>query len=145
MNFGVHPTPLPADISLADFMMWIEAEFKALPEVITGASGFAVAFSVESILKLLHDFDCADLPKFHEKLPHFPNASSTSRVRPNEDILAIKTKFAREFWFTSGREVVKNIARAKLTQVVSLRNAISSCDFMEFLLSIFLTFFLCFL
>jgi hypothetical protein len=145
MNFGVHPTPLPADIGLADFMMWIEAKFKALPEVIAGASTFAVAFSVESILKLLHDFDCADLPKFREKLPHFPNASSTSRLRPNEDILAIKTKFAREFWFTSGREVVKNITRAKLTRVVSLRNAISSCDFMEFLLSIFLTFFLCFL
>jgi hypothetical protein len=27
---------------------------------------------VESILKLLHDFDCADLAKFREKLPHFP-------------------------------------------------------------------------
>jgi hypothetical protein len=28
--------------------------------------------------------------------------------------LAIKAKFAREFWLTSGKEVVKNIARAKL-------------------------------
>jgi hypothetical protein len=28
---------------------------------------FAAAFSVESILKLLHDFDCADLAKFCKK------------------------------------------------------------------------------
>jgi hypothetical protein len=69
MNFGVHPAPLPADISISDFIRWIETEFIALPEVITGASDFAVAFSIESILKPLHDFDCADLVKFREKLP----------------------------------------------------------------------------
>jgi hypothetical protein len=106
-------------------MSWIETEFKALPEVITGASDFAAAFSVESILKLLHDFDCADLVKFREKLPQFPDASSTSRLWPNEDVLAIKTKYAREFWFASGRETVKNVARAKLAQV----------DFLETLLT----------
>jgi hypothetical protein len=50
-------------------MEWIDAEFKALPEVISGANDFAAAFSVESILKLLHDFDCVDLVKFREKLP----------------------------------------------------------------------------
>jgi hypothetical protein len=116
-NFGVRPAPLPADIGISDFMEWMETEFKAHPGVISGASVFAVAFSVESILKLLHDFDRADLVKFHEKLPQFPDASSTSRLRPNEDILAIKAKFAREFWLTSGREVVKNIARANLDQV----------------------------
>jgi hypothetical protein len=140
MNFGVRPAPLPADIGLSDFMRWIETEFKALPEVITGASDFAAAFSVESILKLLHDFDCADIVKFREKLPQFPDASSTSRLRPNEYILAIKTKFAREFWFTSGREVVKNVARVKLTQVVFLGNAANSCEFAEFYLLVFLTF-----
>jgi hypothetical protein len=53
-------------------MDWINTEFKALPEVISGASDFAVVFSVESILKLLHDFDCVDFVKFHEKLPQFP-------------------------------------------------------------------------
>jgi hypothetical protein len=68
-------------------------------------------------LKPLHDFDCADLVKFREKLPQFPDASSTSRLRPDKDVLAIKAKFAREFWLTSGKEVVKNIARAKLDQV----------------------------
>jgi hypothetical protein len=68
-------------------------------------------------LKLLHDFDCADLVKFREKLPQFPDASSTSRLRPNEDVLAIKAKFAREFWFASGKETGKSIARAKLEQV----------------------------
>jgi hypothetical protein len=59
----------------------------------------------------------ADIMRFHEKLSQFPDTSSTSRLRPNEDVLAIKAKFAREFWFASGKEVVKNIARAKLDQV----------------------------
>jgi hypothetical protein len=117
MNFGVCPAPFPTDIRISDFMEWIYTEFEALPEVISSASDFAAAFSVESILKLLHDFDCADLVKFREKLPQFPDASSTSRLRPNEDVQVIKAKFAREFWLTSGREVVKNIARAKLDQV----------------------------
>jgi hypothetical protein len=117
MNFGVRPAPLPADIGISDFMEWIDTEFKALPGFISSASDFIAAFSVKSILKLLHDFDCADLVKFREKLPQFPDTSSTSRLRPNEDVLAIKAKFAREFWLTSGREVVKNIARAKLDQV----------------------------
>jgi hypothetical protein len=120
MEFGVHPTPLPSDIGMSDFMKWIETEFKALPEVISSANDFAAAFSAESILKLLHDFDCADLAKFREKLPQFPDASSTSRIRPNADILAIKAKFAREFRFSSGKEVVKNIARAKLEKAFSL-------------------------
>jgi hypothetical protein len=131
MNFGVRPAPLSANISLSDFMSWIETEFKALPEVITSASDFAVAFSIKSILKLLHNFDWADLMKFREKLPQFSDASSTSRLQPNEDVLAIKTKFAREFWFTSGREIVKNVTRAKLAQVVFLRKAVSSCEFAE--------------
>jgi hypothetical protein len=74
-------------------------------------------FSVESILKLLHDFDCADLVNFREKLPQFPNASSTSRLCPNEDVIAIRTKFTREFWIASEEEVVKSIACAKLEQV----------------------------
>jgi hypothetical protein len=133
-NFGVRPAPLPADISLPDFMSWIKTEFKALLEVITGSSDFAAAFSVESILKLLHDFDCADLVKFREKLPQFPDSSSTSRLQPNEDVLAIKTKYAREFWFASGRETVKNVARAKLAQVDFFRNAADFCEFAKFLL-----------
>jgi hypothetical protein len=116
-NFGVRPAPLPADLGISDFMEWIDTEFKALPEVISGASEFAAVFSVESILKLLHDFDCADLVKFREKLPQFLDASSTSRLRPNEDVIAIRTKFVREFWIASGKEAVKSIARAKLEQV----------------------------
>jgi hypothetical protein len=113
-NFGVRPAPLPANLGISDFMDWIDTEFKALPEVISGASDFAAVFSVESILKLLHDFDCVDLVKFREKLPQFPEASSTSRLHPNEDVLAIKAKFAREFWFASEKETAKSIARAKL-------------------------------
>jgi hypothetical protein len=116
-NFGVRPAPLLANLGISDFMEWIDTEFKALPEVISGASDFAVVFSVESILKLLHDFDCADLVKFREKLPQFPNATSTSRLRPKEDVIAIRVKFAREFWIACGKEAVKKIARAKLDQV----------------------------
>jgi seryl-tRNA synthetase len=116
-NFGVCPAPLLANLGISDFMGWIDTEFKALPKVISGASDFAIVFSVESILKLLHDFDCVDLVKIREKLPQFLDASSTSRLRPNEDVLAIRTKFAREFWIASGKEVVKRISRAKLDQV----------------------------
>jgi hypothetical protein len=93
-------------------MEWIDTEIKALPEVISGASDFAAVFSVESILKLLHDFDCVE--KFREELPQFPDASSTSWLRPNEDVLAIRTKFAREFLIASGKEAVKRITRVKL-------------------------------
>jgi hypothetical protein len=61
-------------------MKWIDTEFMALPGVIFGASDFAAAFSVVSILKLLHDFDCADLVKFREKLSQFPDVVSTSSL-----------------------------------------------------------------
>jgi Rad3-related DNA helicase len=116
-EFGVHPAPFPASEEISNFMGWIDTEFKALPGVISGASNFAATFSVESILKLLHDFDCADIAKFREKLTHFPDASSTSIIRANEDVLAIKIKFVREFWFASGKEVAKTITHAKLDQV----------------------------
>jgi hypothetical protein len=116
-EFGVRPAPLPADLGVSEFMEWIEAEFKALPEVISGANDFAAAFSVESILKLLHNFDCADLATFREKLSQFPDALSTSRIQPNEDVQVIKSRFVREFWLASGKEAVKSIARAKLAQV----------------------------
>jgi hypothetical protein len=116
-EFGVRPAPLPAGGEFSKFMEWINTEFKALPAVISSASDFSAAFSVESILKLLHDFDCADLVKFREKLSQFPDASSTSKLRPNEYVLAIKAKFVREFWFASGKEIAKSIARAKLDQV----------------------------
>jgi hypothetical protein len=96
-EFGIPPAPLPADLRVSGFTEWIEAEFKALPDVISGASDFAGAFLVESILKLLHDFDCADLARFREKISQFPGAMSTSIVRPNEDVQVIKSKFVRNF------------------------------------------------
>jgi hypothetical protein len=116
-EFGVGPAPLPDNIEIPDFMDWMETEFKALSEVISGASDFAAAFSVESILKILHDFDCADLAKFRDKISQFPSATSTSIIRANADVQAIKNKFTREFWFASGKETVKVIARAKLAEV----------------------------
>jgi hypothetical protein len=138
-EFGVRPMPLPADLGLREFMDWIDAEFKALPEVISGANDFAAAFSVESILKLLHDFDCVDLAKFRERLPQFPDALSTSRLWPNEDVQAIKSRFAREFWLASGKEAVKSIARAKLAQV-SLRTILFASAYSQiFCPLIFLT------
>jgi hypothetical protein len=143
MDFGVHPAPLPTDTEISDFMKWIDTEFKALPGVISSVSDFAAAFLVESILKLLHDFDCADLVRFREKLSQFHDASRTSRLHPNEDVLAIKAKFAREFWFASGKEVVKNIARTKLDQVVFFENAVGFCKFANFLSLFFLDSFVC--
>jgi DNA repair exonuclease SbcCD ATPase subunit len=118
-KFGVRPAPLPDNIEIPEFVDWMETEFKALAEVISGASDFAAAFSVESILKILHDFDCADLEKFRKNISQFPSATSTAILRANADVQAIKIKFAREFWLTSGKETVKAIARAKLAEVVS--------------------------
>jgi hypothetical protein len=71
-EFGVRPAPFPADTGISNFMKWVDTEFKVLPGVISGASDFIVAFSIESILKLLHDFDCADLVKFARSFHNFP-------------------------------------------------------------------------
>jgi type IV secretory pathway VirJ component len=120
-EFGVRRAPLPDDIEIPEFMDWMETEFKALTEVISGASDFAAAFSVESILKILHNFDYVDLEKFRANLSQFPNAASTAILRANADVQAIKIKFAREFWLTSGKETVKLIARAKLAEVIFVR------------------------
>jgi hypothetical protein len=116
-DFSVSPSPLPENEEISDLMDWIENEFRALPDVISGASDFAAAFSVESILKLLYDFDCVDLVKFRGNLSRFPDAGSTSIIRPNGDVQAIKIRFTREFWFVSGKEFAKKIARAKLDKV----------------------------
>jgi hypothetical protein len=113
-EFGVRPAPLPVSTEISDFMDWIETEFKALPGVISGASDFAAAFSVESILKLLHDFDCADLVKFRD-------ASSTSTIRPNEDVLAIKVKYAREFWSLPASRLRRISPMLNWTRLVSRR------------------------
>jgi hypothetical protein len=37
-DFSIRPAPLPADLGLPEFMEWINAELKALPEVISGAN-----------------------------------------------------------------------------------------------------------
>jgi type IV secretory pathway VirJ component len=118
-EYGVRPAPLPDDIDIPDFMDWLEDEFKALPEVISGASDFAVSFSVESILKVLHDYDCVDLAKFRANLSQFPSVTSDAILRANPDIVAIKVKFAKEFWMVGGADIVKTIARAKLAEVIS--------------------------
>jgi hypothetical protein len=116
-SFGVRPGPFPEDDEISELMDWIETEFRAVPDVILGASDFAAAFLVESILKHLYDFDCVDIVKFRENLSHFPDTGSTAIIRPNGDVQAIKVKFAREFWFASGKEFMKKVARAKLEKV----------------------------
>jgi uncharacterized membrane protein YgcG len=122
-EFGVRPAPLLDNIEIPEFMDWMETEFQALSEVISGASDFAAAFSLESILKILHDYDCPDLEKFRGKISQFPSATSTAILRANADVQAIKNKFAREFWLTSGKETVKVIARAKLAEVIFVRSS----------------------
>jgi hypothetical protein len=116
-NFGVRSGPFPESEEMSDLMDSIETEFWALPDVISGSSDFTAAFSVESILKLLYNFDCVDLVKFRENLSHFPDTGSTSIICPNDDVQAIKIRFAREFWFASGKEFAIKIARAKLDKV----------------------------
>jgi hypothetical protein len=74
-----------------------------------------------------------DLVKFHEKLPQFLDALSTSRLRPNGDVQSIRSKFAREFWLASGKEYVKSIARAKLAQVDFRTILFASANLQNFL------------
>jgi hypothetical protein len=109
-------------------MDWLEDEFKALPEVISGASDFVVAFSVESILKVLHDYDCVDLAKFRANLSQFPSVTSDAILRANPDIVAIKVKFAKEFWMVGGADIVKTIVQAKLAEVVSFARFRDLCS-----------------
>jgi myosin heavy subunit len=118
-EYGVRPAPLPDDIDIPDFMDWLEEEFKALPEVISGAGNFVVSFSVESILKVLHDYGCVDLAKFRANLSQFPGVTSETILQENPDIVAIKLKFAKEFWMVGGAEMAKTVARAKLDEVIS--------------------------
>jgi hypothetical protein len=144
-DFGVRPGPLPESEEISDLMDCIKTEIKYLPSVISSASDFAVAFSVQSILKLLHDFNCADLVKFREKLTRFPDADSTSIIRPNEDAQAIKIKITREFWFASGKELAKKVASVKFDQVSFWQTSSIFWDFTNIsTLVLSLPFFLCF-
>jgi hypothetical protein len=67
---------------------------------------------------------------------------STSIIRANEDVQAIKNKFAREFWLASGKEAVKIIARAKHAEVnfrmISSPMLFHDILFLEFFLHLFL-------
>jgi Rad3-related DNA helicase len=117
-EYGVRPASLPDDFDVSDFMDWLEDEFKALHEVIDGAGNFAVSFSVESILKVLHDYGCADLAKFREKISKFPSVTSETILQDNPDVIAIKLKFAREFWVVGGSEMAKTVGRLKLDEVI---------------------------
>jgi hypothetical protein len=118
-DFGACPGPLPKDENISSLLSWVEEEFWALSGVISSTSDFAATFSVESILKILHNFDCADLSKFRETLEHFPDVGNTSIICPNEDIQVIKSRFTQEFWFASGKEFVKEIAWVKLEKVLN--------------------------
>jgi hypothetical protein len=86
-----------------------------------------------------------DLVKFREKLPQFPDALSTSRLCPNEDVQAIGAMFAREFWLASGKEAVKSIACAKLAQVDLRTILFAFANLQSFFFWFLLYFFLCLL
>jgi hypothetical protein len=119
-QFGTRSSPFPEGEEISDLMDWMLKEFQALPNVISGASDFAALFSVESLMNLLYDFDCVDLPKFRGALLRFPHTADTSAIRPNEDVRAVKIRFAKEFWYVSGKEFAKKIACDKLEEVVIL-------------------------
>jgi hypothetical protein len=121
-DFGARPGPLPEDEEISSLLSWVEEEFRALSGMIPGTSDFAAAFSIESILKLLLDFDCSNLLKFREALARFPETRNTLRILPNEDVQIIKVRFTQEFWFASGKEFVKKIAWAKIEKVEPLRD-----------------------
>jgi hypothetical protein len=119
-QFGTRPSPFPDKDDISDMMDWMLKEFQALPSVISRASNFAAIFSVESLLKLLSNFDCADLAKFRGALSRFPNATGTSAIRANEDARALKVKFVKEFSIASEQEFAKKIVREKLEEVCFL-------------------------
>jgi hypothetical protein len=77
------------------------------------------------------------LEKFREKISQFPSATSTAILRANADVQAIKIKFAREFWLTSGKETVKLIVRAKLAEVNFLHDFVTYSGYRCFSFSSF--------
>jgi vacuolar-type H+-ATPase subunit I/STV1 len=93
-QFGARPEPFSENDDVSSMMNWMLAEIKALPNVISGVSDFAAIFSFESLLKLLADFDCIDFTKLRVSLPRFPDAASTLAIRADEDVRALKVKFA---------------------------------------------------
>jgi hypothetical protein len=116
-NFGVRPGPFPESEDISGLMDRIETEFQALPDVISRASDFAAAFFSRKSSEATLQFRLCRSCEFHENLSHFPDAGSTAIIQPNGDVQAIKFRFAREFWFASGKEFAKKIARAKLDKV----------------------------
>jgi hypothetical protein len=59
--------------------------------------------------------------------PAISGAAGTSAIHPNEDVQAVKIRFAKEFWFVSGKEFTKKVARDKLEELAIL-------DFVEILM-----------
>jgi hypothetical protein len=137
MNFGVRTAPLLDDIGISDFMEWIDTEFKALPEVIFGTSDIAAVFWAESNLKLLHDFHCADLVKFREKLSHFPDASST---KLNSKLLKLNSQ--ENSGSLAARKLSRTLLVPNLTRLTSRKHYCFLAMHENFFFSFFLDFFL---
>jgi hypothetical protein len=78
---------------------------------------------MESLLKLLENYDCIDFEKFKNALHKFPDAGSTSLIRSHKDVQAVKIKFVKEFWVTSGKEFAKKVAHEKLEEVTISLNS----------------------
>jgi hypothetical protein len=58
----------------------------------------------------------------------FPSVTSDAILRANPDVVAIKAKFAKEFWLVGGADIVKTIAREKLAEVVSFARFRDLCS-----------------
>jgi hypothetical protein len=104
-------------------MEWMLLEFEALPEVISNTNDFATSFSMESLLKLLENYDSIDSEKFKNALQKFPDAGNTSLIRSHKDVRALKIKFMKEFRVASGKEFAKKVAREKLEEVSNFLNS----------------------
>jgi hypothetical protein len=126
-HFGVHPAPFPANTGISNFMKWIDTKFKALPGVISGASDFSAAFSVESILKLLHDFHCADLVKFREKLSQFPDAKALQDFVPMKMSWILKPNSRKN----SGSPVGRKLPRTSLVLAKTVATAVAATVILE--------------
>jgi hypothetical protein len=58
------------------------------------------------------------LAKFRANLSQFPGVTSETILQDNPDVIAIKRKFAKEFWMVGGAEMAKTVGRLKLDEVI---------------------------
>jgi hypothetical protein len=95
-QFDTRPSPFPEKEDDAVVIDWMLTGFKALPNVIFGASDFAVVFNIESLLKLLEIMTVLILRSFVDQFGH-SRCCKHICIHANEDVRAVKLKFMKEF------------------------------------------------